>query len=108
MSRDVEASMTGRPQPFGSFDADSGAGRVSPQAAGYMELDGAQKDGDCDLVAAPGGVSGEMGCCNLFEPQSGAQQFSCGTCEHFSGGASDENQEAGNGEPDGQAAQPAA
>lgn len=55
---DIEAAFTGRPQPHGTFADD---GKVSAQTAGYMELDGAQKSGECDLVEVPGGVSGERG-----------------------------------------------
>lgn len=48
-----------------------------------MELDGAKKDADCDTVNVPDGVSRSLGCCNLFDPESGARRFSCGTCEHM-------------------------
>lgn len=82
---DVEAAFLGRPQPHGTFDEAHDGGRVSAQIAGYMELEGAHKDGECDLVAVPGGVSGERGCCNLFEPEAGAEAFECGDCEHFAG-----------------------
>jgi len=69
------------------YKADTqGDGRVDADTAGYMELDGATKDGDCDVVNA-GGVSGEKGCCNLFKPSQGAQAFSCGTCTHYKGGS---------------------
>jgi hypothetical protein len=57
--------------------------RVSARAAGYMELDGAVKDGDCNAVDVNGGVSGELGCCNLFNPKPGAREFECETCKHF-------------------------
>ena len=61
-------------------------GRVSSSAAGYMELRGAQKDGDCEKVAVRGGVSRDLGCCNLFDPEfDGTQTFSCGTCEYVRG-----------------------
>lgn len=55
-------------------------GKMSADAAGYMELDGAQKDGDCTKVEVEGGVSKELGCCNEFDPQPQTQKFSCGTC----------------------------
>lgn len=56
--------------------------RVSALAAGYMELGGATKDAECKKVKAEGGVSQELGCCNLFEPEAGAKTFRCGTCEY--------------------------
>jgi hypothetical protein len=58
--------------------------RVSAQTAGYMELDGARKDGDCYLVQVKGGVSFMLGCCNLFNPDK-AKQFQCGSCTHRNG-----------------------
>lgn len=82
---DVEAAFTGRPQPHGTYDEASDGGRVPEQTAGYMELEGAQKSGDCDLVQVEDGVSGEKGCCNLFDPQSGASEFECAQCLHFQG-----------------------
>jgi len=82
---DVEAEFLGRPQPHGTYDAEHDGGRVSEQAAGYMELEGADKSGECDLVAVPGGVSGTRGCCNLFDPDADAEAFQCGDCKHFSG-----------------------
>lgn len=63
----------------------AGDTRATPEEAGYMELDGAQKDGDCVLVS--GGVSSGKGCCNLFDPAQGAQAFSCGTCTKIKQGA---------------------
>ena len=57
--------------------------RKSAEEAGYMELRGAGKDGDCSEVKVPGGISREKGCCNEFEPQSDdTEVFSCGTCEY--------------------------
>jgi hypothetical protein len=53
---------------------------MSAEAAGYMELDGAQKDGDCNKVAVPNGLSRDLGCCNEFDPVPKTQKFSCGTC----------------------------
>ncbi|HVA64312.1 MAG TPA: hypothetical protein VNF74_11355 [Terriglobales bacterium] len=84
---DVEAAFTGRQQPHGTYDADQDGDRVSEQTAGYMELEGAQKSGECNLVEVEGGVSGERGCCNLFAPQPEADEFACGNCQHFSGSA---------------------
>ena len=57
--------------------------RVDSKIAGYMELPGAQKDGDCVRVKVSGGISKVLGCCNLFEYQEGEpKRFSCGTCEY--------------------------
>jgi len=61
-------------------------GKESAEQAGYMELDGAQKDADCQIVTVPGGVSSQLGCCNEFTPQEGAQTFSCGTCNFVTEG----------------------
>lgn len=82
---DVEADFTGRPQPFGTYDGLGDADMVSAETAGYMELRGAAKDGGCDLVTVPGGVSAEKGCCNLFDPIQAAAEFNCRHCEHFAG-----------------------
>jgi hypothetical protein len=57
--------------------------RASAEEAGYVELDGAQKDADCTLVS--GGVSSDKGCCNLWNSVQGAQIFSCGTCTKIKG-----------------------
>lgn len=54
--------------------------RLSADAAGYMELPGATKDGDCQRVQVAGGISQELGCCNEFKPGKGAQAFRCGAC----------------------------
>jgi len=56
--------------------------RMSEEKAGYMELDGAEKDADCAKVDVAGGVSSDLGCCNEFDPEKGAQKFSCGSCEY--------------------------
>lgn len=57
--------------------------KISSQAAGYMELEGAKKDGDCRIVQVDGGISKERGCCNLFLHKDGKSlEFRCGTC-HF-------------------------
>jgi hypothetical protein len=57
--------------------------RTTARAAGYMELDGAVKTGDCNAVEVKGGVSGEKGCSNLFDPIKGATEFECEQCKHF-------------------------
>lgn len=57
--------------------------RMTAAAAGYMELAGAEKDGDCHKVDVDDGISTKLGCCNEFEPKSRAvQQFRCGRCEY--------------------------
>ena len=56
--------------------------RMTPETAGYMELEGAQKAGDCGKVRVPGGVSKKLGCCNEYNPQSKADEFRCGECTH--------------------------
>lgn len=55
--------------------------KVSPENAGYMELDGAVKDSDCAIVE--GRVSSRLGCCNLFDPEQNADEFRCGECEYL-------------------------
>lgn len=71
--------LLGKPEPE-SEEADE---KVSERAAGYMELAGAKKDGACKIVDVSGGISKELGCCNLFLPKDKkVQQFRCGTC-HF-------------------------
>lgn len=57
--------------------------RVSAQQAGYLELPGAKKDGDCRTVEVEGGISKDLGCCNQFGWNSKTEKkFSCGTCEY--------------------------
>jgi rubrerythrin len=55
--------------------------KIDAAAAGYVELDGATKDADCSIVAIAGGVSKELGCCNLFKGVDGADEFKCGECK---------------------------
>lgn len=57
--------------------------KMTPQEAGYLELPGAQKDAQCDIVDVPGGVSSQKGCCNSFRAQPDAQGFNCGSCTHL-------------------------
>ena len=60
--------------------------RIDERAAGYLELPGAVKDGDCQVVEVAGGISQDLGCCNLFGLKGGAEKlFSCGTCEYVTG-----------------------
>jgi hypothetical protein len=57
--------------------------RMTAKDAGYMELAGAVKSGECDKVRVEAGVSRELGCCNLFQPAGkDTNRFSCGTCEY--------------------------
>lgn len=59
-------------------------GRISAVDAGYMELDGAIKDSDCEKVKVDGGVGSEKSCCNNFEPQGiGTWEFKCGVCKYL-------------------------
>jgi hypothetical protein len=58
------------------------AKRANEHSAGYMELAGAQKDGECEIVEVEGGVSSKLGCCDLFWPKDDQTKvFSCGTCQ---------------------------
>jgi hypothetical protein len=58
------------------------AKRANEHSAGYMELAGAKKDGECEIVEVKGGVSRKLGCCDLFWPENEQTKvFSCGTCE---------------------------
>lgn len=60
--------------------------RIPESKAGYTELAGAKKDGDCHKVRVAGGISKELGCCNYFQAESKQTQvFSCGTCEYERG-----------------------
>lgn len=56
--------------------------RISAIAAGYMELERAKKDGECQIVEVKNGISRDLGCCNLYGITKGSQKFSCGTCEY--------------------------
>lgn len=57
--------------------------RIDADKAGYMELEGATKTGNCKIVFVQSGVSKELGCCNLFDPQSRkTKRFNCGNCEY--------------------------
>lgn len=57
--------------------------KIPSAQAGYMELTGAKKDGDCEKVEVAGGISKDRGCCNKFHPESRqTTTFNCGTCEY--------------------------
>jgi|SRR5215472_5439209 len=59
--------------------------RISAQEAGYLELPGAVKDSDCQVVSVDGGVSSERGCCNSFGWKSpDVEYFRCGECKYLS------------------------
>ncbi len=48
-----------------------------------MELQGAKKDGDCSKVSVIGGISRQLGCCNLYEAKNkSVTEFRCGVCEY--------------------------
>lgn len=88
------------PMPQADGDSTDPQGRMSADAAGYMELEGAQKDGDCQKVAVEDGISKELGCCNEFDPQPKTQKFSCGTCTLVTEGTgSVQSAPSGNSEP---------
>lgn len=62
------------------------AGRLTAAQAGYMELTGAKKDGDCHKVYVEDGISKKLGCCNEFNPQSSmTNRFRCGDCIFLKG-----------------------
>ncbi len=57
--------------------------KIPSAQAGYMELVGAKKDGDCSKVEVAAGVSLERGCCNNFAPEdANVTGFKCGNCEY--------------------------
>ena len=68
--------------------------RINERAAGYMELEGAKKDGECSVVEVPDGISKDKGCCNNFWPPT-AKKFSCGTCVYVEDAGSEYEQEDG-------------
>lgn len=57
--------------------------KYTEKSAGYMELLGAEKDADCQIVEVKGGISKQLGCCNHFEPKPEVKQFRCGNCEYL-------------------------
>jgi hypothetical protein len=58
--------------------------RIPARTAGYVELSGAKKDADCELVKVKGGVSSQLGCCNKFRRKDkSVQEFKCGTCKEL-------------------------
>ena len=56
--------------------------KLDERAAGYMELEGARKDLECEIVDVKNGISLELGCCNLYDPVKGADEFKCGECTY--------------------------
>lgn len=127
MSRDLEASMSGRPQPYGSLD-DSDApdpnAIMGTKASGYATPD--QGPFRCDNCAhftamgagaAPGapmpggGQSGDdeaQGNCDhplvIRDPEVKGSVMGGGCCTYFN----DQSQEGDNGGPDDETAEPAA
>lgn len=60
--------------------------KIPSAMAGYLELAGAKKDGNCVKVEVAGGVSRRLGCCNEFKPQDQkVDAFRCGSCEYVRG-----------------------
>lgn len=58
--------------------------RITAAQAGYLELPGAVKDADCEVVEVDGGVSSERGCCNSYAWRSrNPKGFSCGECRYL-------------------------
>jgi hypothetical protein len=75
---------TGPSAPLSSPD---NTAKLPQEQAGYMELAGAQKDGQCSKVNVEGGVSLDLGCCNEFQPQDeSVDKFCCGECKFGSEG----------------------
>jgi hypothetical protein len=71
--------------PSGVSPNPNNSAKIPEAQAGYMELTGAQKDGDCSKVDVQGGVSLDRGCCNEFQPQDEqTDTFSCGNCKYGS------------------------
>jgi hypothetical protein len=77
-------SLLGRKQNRDLMQAQlSKTEKVNELSAGYMELAGSKKDGGCRIVDVQGGISKDLGCCNLFKPESAkTSRFSCGTCHY--------------------------
>lgn len=68
--------------------------RISEQQAGYLELPGAVKDADCEIVEVEGGVSSERGCCNSFGWKTeDVETFSCGECKYVEGASEQPEEE---------------
>jgi hypothetical protein len=57
--------------------------KLDADYAGYMELEGAVKDGDCTIVYVEDGISKKKGCCNLYHPVPSADRFNCGHCKYL-------------------------
>ncbi len=89
--RDVQSTRMDA-DPSGPGRGAAGDGKEPADQAGYMELEGATKDNDCTKVQVDGGVSSELGCCNEFSPQPGAQEFECGTCTFLANPHSEKNE----------------
>jgi hypothetical protein len=92
IGNDAKPMPSAPPMPSDPEESADASGKISEQQAGYLELDGAQKDGDCSKVDVQGGVSKDKGCCNVVDPQDGATAFACGQCEYLSGAADDDTE----------------
>lgn len=87
MADDPPRGKPAQPSAGASAQGDGDPGdRMDEESAGYMELEGAGKDADCSKVEVDGGISSELGCCNEFEPNDGADAFKCGNCRYVSTG----------------------
>jgi hypothetical protein len=74
--------------------------RISESEAGYLELPGATKDGDCNVVEVQGGISKGRGCCNSFKWASeDVEGFKCGECKYLEGAEESEGGEYGENKP---------
>jgi len=92
------AAPTAQPQGAGpsGVSPNQSQPKIPAAQAGYMELQGAVKDGDCSKVDVEGGISLDRGCCNEFEVQDeSVDQFKCGECKYGSEQAGAPNEPGG-------------
>ena len=66
--------------PIPAKRATNGRRKLSATVVVYMELEGAKKDGGCEIVDVKNGISKEKGCCDVWDGKKGAEYFRCGTC----------------------------
>lgn len=79
---EAEAAPMLEEEPEGEETETQDAVRIPADKAGYVELPGAVKDGDCNVVQVSGGISKQKGCCNNFALGKGApKEFKCGSCK---------------------------
>ena len=70
--------------------------RITAAQAGYLELPGAVKDGDCEIVEVEDGISKDRGCCNSYGWRSrNPKSFSCGECKYLADSEEYSEQEDG-------------